>query len=91
MLAVAGIVVNKLAFRGEQSAFIMEMPLYHVPNVRTIGLYVWHNTVAFVKKAGTLIVIVVGHRLGALDASRAGIEHERPGGHRPGCWSRSGR
>ena len=40
VLAVAGIVVNKLAFHGEQTAFIMELPLYHVPNARTIGLYV---------------------------------------------------
>jgi len=36
----------------------MEMPLYHLPNARTIGLFVLHNTRAFVKKAGTIIVIV---------------------------------
>lgn len=58
LLALIGIGVNKLVYKGERSAFIMEMPLYHRPNVRTIGLYVWRNTVAFVKKAGTLIVIV---------------------------------
>ena len=46
VLAVAGIVVNKLAFRGDQTAFIMELPLYHVPNGRTVGLYVWNNTSA---------------------------------------------
>jgi ferrous iron transport protein B len=58
ILAVVGGVVNKVAFKGERSAFIMEMPLYHVPNARTIGLYVWRNTLAFIKKAGTLIVLV---------------------------------
>jgi ferrous iron transport protein B len=57
VLAAAGIAINRLAFRGEQTAFIMELPLYHVPNARTVGLYVWHNTVEFVKKAGTLILI----------------------------------
>ena len=36
----------------------MEMPLYHRPNARTIGLYVWRNTLAFIKKAGTFIVMV---------------------------------
>ena len=46
VLAVAGIVVNRLAFRGEQTAFIMELPLYHMPNLRTVGLYVWNNTLA---------------------------------------------
>ena len=58
LIALIGMGVNKLVFKGERSAFIMEMPLYHRPNGRTIGLYVWRNTVAFVKKAGTLIVIV---------------------------------
>jgi ferrous iron transport protein B len=57
-LAVIGVLVNRLAFGGERVAFIMELPLYHVPNVRTIGLFVWHNTVAFLRNAGTLIVIV---------------------------------
>ncbi|PKO22421.1 MAG: ferrous iron transport protein B, partial [Chloroflexi bacterium HGW-Chloroflexi-1] len=57
MLAAIGIVVNRVAFRGEQTAFIMELPLYHVPNARTVGLYIWHNTVGFVRKAGTLILL----------------------------------
>jgi len=57
VLAVAGIVVNRLAFRGEHTAFIMELPLYHVPNLRTVGLYVWNNTVGFIRKAGSLILI----------------------------------
>jgi ferrous iron transport protein B len=58
LLAVAGVAVNRLVFKGERSAFIMEMPLYHIPNASTIGLYVWRNILAFIKKAGTLIVIV---------------------------------
>lgn len=57
ILAIAGILVNRLVFRGEQTAFIMELPLYHVPNLRTVGLYVWNNTLSFVKRAGTLILI----------------------------------
>ena len=57
ILAIAGIAVNKLAFGGEHTAFIMELPLYHVPNGRTVGLYVWNNTVSFVRKAGSLILI----------------------------------
>jgi ferrous iron transport protein B len=36
----------------------MELPLYHVPNARTIGLAVWRHTWAFVKKAGGLILAV---------------------------------
>jgi ferrous iron transport protein B len=57
VLAIAGIVVNKVAFKGEQTAFVMELPLYHVPNARTVGLYVWNNTASFLKKAGTFILV----------------------------------
>jgi ferrous iron transport protein B len=57
LLAAAGIAINRFAFHGEHTAFIMELPLYHVPNIRTVGLYIWHNTLEFVKKAGTLILI----------------------------------
>lgn len=58
VLALVGMGVNKLVFKGERSAFIMEMPLYHRPNARTIGIYIWRHTLAFIRKAGTLIVIV---------------------------------
>jgi ferrous iron transport protein B len=57
VLAIAGIVINKVAFKGEQTAFVMELPLYHVPNARTVGLYVWNNTKSFLQKAGNLILI----------------------------------
>ena len=58
LLGIVGVLTNKLIFKGERSAFIMEMPLYHRPNARTIGLYVGRNTWAFIRKAGTLIVLV---------------------------------
>ncbi len=56
-LALVGMITHRIVFRGESSAFIMEMPLYHWPNLRTIGLSVWHNTLAFLRKAGTTIVL----------------------------------
>ena len=56
MLVLSGSVLNRLIFKGQRSAFIMEMPLYHIPNVRTIGLLVWQRSLSFVKKAGTYIL-----------------------------------
>ena len=58
ILLLTGVIVNKIVFKGEHTAFIMEIPLYHLPNARTISLYVWQNLIAFIKKAGLLIVIV---------------------------------
>lgn len=57
-LALAGIALNRTLFRGQHVAFIMELPLYHLPNWRTIGMLVWQRSLAFVRRAGTLIVIV---------------------------------
>lgn len=58
VLAISGVVLNKVLFKGERVAFIMELPLYHVPNRRTIGLLVWQRTLEFLKKAGTIILVV---------------------------------
>lgn len=58
ILLLLGLAAHKIVIKGEQSPFIMEIPLYHLPNLRTIGLYVWQNTLAFIKKAGGLIVVI---------------------------------
>jgi len=58
VLALVGVGINRLVFRGTHAAFIMELPLYHIPNTRTIGLFVWQNTMAFLRKAGSIILIV---------------------------------
>jgi len=58
VLAVAGLIARGVFLRDAQSAFIMELPLYHLPSWRTIGLTVWQRTVAFLKKAGTVILAV---------------------------------
>jgi ferrous iron transport protein B len=58
VLALVGLLINKWVLKGERAAFIMELPLYHRPNLRTIGIQVWQNSAEFLKKAGTLILIM---------------------------------
>ena len=57
-LVSSGALLNRVIFKGERSAFIMEIPLYHIPNPRTIGLLVWQRAVSFIKKAGTVILVM---------------------------------
>jgi len=57
VLGVLGALIHRLLAADSDSPFIMELPLYHLPNARTIGLFVWHNTLAFLRKAGTIILI----------------------------------
>ena len=58
VLVLSGILLNRLLFKGERTAFVMEMPLYHLPNPRTIGLLVWQRALSFIKKAGTVILLM---------------------------------
>jgi ferrous iron transport protein B len=58
MLVLSGALLNRVLFKGQRSAFIMELPLYHIPNWRTIGMLVWQRSLSFLKKAGTTILAI---------------------------------
>jgi len=57
ILALLGLVLHRFAFEDEHVAFIMELPLYHLPNMKTIGIYVWQNLLGFIRKAGSIILV----------------------------------
>jgi len=56
ILAGLGIILHHFIFENEHIPFIMELPLYHLPNFRTIGIYVWENILGFLKKVGTTLL-----------------------------------
>ncbi len=56
VLAGLGLALHHFFFEDEHVPFIMELPLYHLPNFRTIGIYVWQNILGFIQKAGTTIL-----------------------------------
>lgn len=58
VLAITGVVLSHTLFRGEHMAFIMELPLYHTPNARSIARFAWANTWSFLRKAGSLILLI---------------------------------
>jgi len=58
LLLGVGFALHELVLGGEHVAFIMEMPLYHLPNPRTIGISVWQRILEFLKKAGGVIVVM---------------------------------
>jgi ferrous iron transport protein B len=60
VLFFAGLLISNFVFKGEKGAFIMELPLYHKPNFKTVKLYVYNNVKSFLLKAATIIVIVSG-------------------------------
>ena len=57
LLAVTmALVFRKWLFPGETEPFLMEMPPYHVPTVRSLLIHMWERSVLYLKKAGTLIL-----------------------------------
>lgn len=56
LLMILGLVLHSFILKNDHVAFIMELPLYHVPNLKTIGIYVWQNLIGFLEKAGTIIL-----------------------------------
>lgn len=56
VLGLTGIFIKSTIFKEESMPFIMELPLYQKPNIKTITMAVWSSMVAFVKKAGTIIL-----------------------------------
>ena len=57
VLLVLGLILHHFVFKNEHVPFIMELPLYHLPNTRTIGIYTWENILGFLRKAGTTILV----------------------------------
>ncbi len=43
--------------KGEESTtFLIELPPYHLPTLRTVGMKTWERSVGYLKKAGTIIL-----------------------------------
>lgn len=57
-IIVSGIVLKKFkAFAGDPTPFVMELPIYQLPLIKNILLQVWKSLSAFIKKAGTIILV----------------------------------
>lgn len=54
-----GIVLKNTLLKGENTPFVMELPAYHLPNLRNVLIKTWEKLSSFVLGAGKLIVIVV--------------------------------
>ncbi|MFW6380230.1 MAG: ferrous iron transport protein B [Halorhodospira sp.] len=57
VLGALGLLLHRTLFRGESSTFLMELPLYQLPQLRTTAYHVYTQLKEFVRKAGTVIVI----------------------------------
>lgn len=51
----SGLALKKTVFRGESAPFVMELPQYRLPGLRSVLLHMWDKCRGFLVKAGTVI------------------------------------
>lgn len=51
-------VLKKTIIRGGATPFIMELPQYHLPHFRGLGVRIWHRLEDFVLRSGRIIILV---------------------------------
>jgi ferrous iron transport protein B len=54
---VVSLILNKAFFKGAVSNFIMELPQYRLPTLRSIGIHGWEKVKDFITKAGSIILV----------------------------------
>ncbi|MDF2541489.1 MAG: ferrous iron transport protein [Herbinix sp.] len=52
---ISALLLNKYAFKGDTSNFIMELPQYRVPTAKSVFIHGWEKIKGFAIKAGTII------------------------------------
>lgn len=58
MAVLTGLMLKHTIMRGEASPFVMELPVYHVPHIKSLIIQTRQRLKGFVLRAGKVIVIV---------------------------------
>lgn len=56
---LTGFLLKRTALPGAASAFVMEMPPYHIPTLKGVMLRTWDRVRTFMFRAGKVIVVIV--------------------------------
>ncbi len=57
LVMFSALFLRRVVKQTERSAFVMELPLYHIPTWRNVLLPTWQKTYSFLKRAWTFILV----------------------------------
>ena len=58
MVIICGVILKKTKlFSGDPSPFVMELPQYHIPGLKSVLIHMWERGKMFIIKAGTIIFV----------------------------------
>jgi len=88
---ITGLLLRKTLLSGDPSPLIMELPTYHLPNVRSVGLQAWRRLKRFLSKAGKVIIplcIIISFLNGVTVQGKLNIDQD---GHQESLLSATGK
>jgi ferrous iron transport protein B len=56
LAVIAARLLRNTLFKGESTAFVMELPPYRLPTARAVLIHMWQRAWMYLKKAGTIIL-----------------------------------
>lgn len=54
---MTGLILKNTLLRGEASPFVMELPIYHRPNLKSLLIQTWQRLKMFILRAGKVIIL----------------------------------
>ncbi len=57
IIILSALVLSRTVFKKTSSSYISELPEYKVPSIKYVAKDVWDKVIAFIKRAGTVILI----------------------------------
>lgn len=55
---ITGVILKCTLLRGQTTPFIMEMPVYHCPHLKSLFMQTWQRLKMFILRAGRVIILV---------------------------------
>jgi len=53
---LVSLIINRIAYKGETSNFLIELPQYRLPTIQSVGIHGYEKVKGFIQKAGTIIL-----------------------------------
>ena len=57
LAALFGVIFKKVIFKSKEAPFVMELPPYRMPTIKTTTIHMWHKGQQYLKKMGGVILI----------------------------------
>lgn len=57
LAVVIGRIFRRTILKGESEPFVMELPPYRIPTLKSVVIHMWDKSVVFLKKMGTIILV----------------------------------